>query len=136
MSYVTEPMSIARLRQIVNMSTAGLTPAQIARQLFDAGIPVPRAGGHPANWPDRGVVGGPKPSVEDGGDGLVVVLTPQTFPESRDGYCLDTEPGNPSRWTAAAVSQVLAAPEASPTGDYAAARAKLGSDVKTTLTVA
>ena len=83
MSYVTEPMSIARVRQIVNMSTAGLTPAQIARQLFDAGIPVPRAGGHPANWPDRGVVGGPKLSVEGDGDGLVVVLTPQTLPESR-----------------------------------------------------
>ena len=83
MSYVTEPMSIARLRQIVNMSTAGLTPAQIARQLFDAGIPVPRAGGHPANWPDRGSSAVPSSAWRATGTGWSWCSTPQTFPESR-----------------------------------------------------
>jgi hypothetical protein len=68
MSYVTEPMSIARLRQIVNMCTAGLTPAQIARQLFGRS-PNPPLRAPPAG--PTGVVGGPKLSVEGDADGLV-----------------------------------------------------------------
>ena len=136
MSGTTESWPTAHLRRVVALSAAGRTPGQIAQELNDTGVPVPRASGHPATWPDRGVVGGAVPTVEsDGADGIAVVLTAETFPASRDGHCLATEPGNPGRWTAEAVSQVLAAPEASSTNNFSAARAKLGSDSSTTLSV-
>ena len=101
-------------------------------------MPIRVRNGHPSNWPEHGVVSTPVAAGVDPtgeGDCATIYVVDQAFPEARNGHCLATEPGNPSRWTAAAVAQVLAAPEASPTNNYAAARAKLGSDSSTTLSV-
>lgn len=108
MSNTTEHFAIDDLRRIARHVAAGLTSAQIARQLTDAGVQVSRDATN-----ERATPTGALPN----------------------GYNLPTEPGNPSRWTAAAVDAVKAAPEYVATNNYAAARAKLGSDFTTTLTI-
>ena len=135
MSSTTERFKIEHLRRIVTASAGGQSAAQIAATLNGEGVSVPRASGHPCTWPDRGVEGTDVAGVAVVNGAVTPVLTATEYPASRDGYNLATEPGNPSRWTAEAVSQVLAAPEADPAGNYAVARSRLGSDVVTTLTV-
>jgi hypothetical protein len=83
-------MNTTTLRLMLRLDQAGETHDSIADSLNSAGVPVPRDAD-----PRR-------PSRRDG---------PLGVQPRNDGYCLDTAPGNPSRWTAAAVSQVLAAPE-------------------------
>jgi hypothetical protein len=51
-----------------------------------------------------------------------------------NGYNLPTEPPRRDRWIADTVAAVLASPEADPANSYAAARAKLDSDISTTIT--
>lgn len=87
---------------------AGLSTAQIAVALNAEGVSVPRAA-----------------EVSAGGP-----------PSGHNGFKLATEPGDPGRWTAAAVAQVLAAPKAVTTNNWPSARATLGSEYTTTITVA
>ena len=137
MSYTTEPMPTAHVRRIVALSAAGQTAAQIAKTLIDEGVPVPRAGGHPSNWPEHGVV--TRRSRPASNRPARVTAPPSTWWTRRS-----PKPATATAWPLsrvirrggrAAVAQVLAAPEASPTNNYAAARAKLGSDSSTTLSV-
>jgi hypothetical protein len=104
-SITSERVKIAHLRRAVDLTTAGQTAAQVATTLQAEGVPVPRQ-----------------------------QVTHYAHLRHDDGSLFPAE-GAPGRWTAAKVTTLLACPEASPTGGYAAAKAKLGSEVTTTLTV-
>jgi hypothetical protein len=109
MSSKTADIDIATVRRIVREDAAGTAHATIARGLVDDGVAVPRWDQNPVNG----------------------------TPGSRtDGYCLPTDLANPDKWTAAAVAAVLASPQAVTTNGFAAARAVLGSDRTTRLTIA
>jgi hypothetical protein len=135
-TYTTEPMPTAHLRRMVALSAAGQSAAQIAATLNAEGVSVPRGSGHPCTWPDRGVAGTDVAGLAVSDGAVTPVLTATEYPASRDGHVLPTAVGDPGRWNADAVTAVLAAPEADPSGNYAAARATLGSAATTTLTVA
>jgi hypothetical protein len=106
MSITSERWDIEHLRRIARFTAAGLTSAQVAQQLNDTGVPVPRES-----------------------------VTHYALYRYDHGGALPTDASNPSRWTAPAVDAVKACPEYSATNNYAAARAKLGSDATTTLTI-
>ena len=106
MSIVSEQYPTAHIRRAVDLTAAGQSAAQIAATLQAEGVPVPR---------------------ED--------VTHHALYRHPDGSLFPAE-GAPARWTAAKVTALLACPEASSTNNYAAAQAKLGSPITTTLTIA
>lgn len=105
MSIASERWPTAHLRRAVNLTAAGLSPGQVAATLQAEGVPVPQQ-----------------------------QVTHHALYRHDTGELFPSE-GAPGRWTAAKVTAVLAAPEADPADSYAAARAKLGSNVTTTLTI-
>jgi hypothetical protein len=105
-SIVSEPWPTEHLRTVARLTAAGLSSAQIAVQLNDQGVPVPRQ-----------------------------AVTHHSLYRHSHPYALPTDAGSPARWNAAAVAALTACPEYDAADGYAAARAKLGSSVTTTLTM-
>ena len=105
MAITSENVLTAHVKRAVDLTAAGQSAAQVAVILQAEGVPVPRQ-----------------------------QVTHHALLRYDDGSVLPAE-GAPGRWTEAKVTALLSCPETVSTGNYAAARAKLGSDITTSLTV-